>query len=89
MNRIEKMVDNYIKKEGGYWNVEYMLIALVEEVGELAREILRYKNIKKGIPRVEEEIGDILFATVCISNFFGINIEKAVLKTIEKYRERL
>ncbi|WP_173644921.1 nucleotide pyrophosphohydrolase [Pyrococcus kukulkanii] len=75
---------------GGYWTPSQMLAALVEEVGELADIILSFEGVKgeKDPLRLKEELGDVLFALICIANYFGIDMEDALRDTIRKYSTR-
>jgi len=90
MERLQREVDRVIKSFGGYWEPFEMLAAVVEELGELSREMLRLEGIKeKGEKdKVKEELGDVLFALLCIANYYGIDAEKALLNTISKYSTR-
>ncbi|WP_206205452.1 MazG nucleotide pyrophosphohydrolase domain-containing protein [Thermococcus sp. MV5] len=90
MMSIQKEVDELIKKFGGYWEPFAMLTALIEELGELSREMLKAEGIKdqKEPAQIVEEIGDVLFALLCIANYYNIDAEKALHKTISKYSSR-
>ncbi|ASJ01278.1 nucleotide pyrophosphohydrolase [Thermococcus gorgonarius] len=87
---LQKEVDELIKTLGGYWGPFEMLAALVEEVGELADVMLAVEGVKGSAKReeLEEELGDVLFALSCIANYYGIDLEEALKKTVEKYRSR-
>ncbi|AAL82176.1 hypothetical protein PFDSM3638_10355 [Pyrococcus furiosus DSM 3638] len=87
---LQKEVDKLIKRMGGYWTPSQMLTALVEEVGELADIILSFEGVKgqKDYSKLEEEIGDVLFALICIANYFKIDVEEALKKTLVKYSTR-
>ncbi len=37
---------------------------------------------------IEEEIGDVFFALICLANKNSIDLEIAVLKTLKKYQNR-
>ena len=37
---------------------------------------------------IEEECGDLFFALICLTNFLGINLETALLKSLTKYDSR-
>uniref|UniRef100_A0A7V4CLW6 NTP pyrophosphohydrolase MazG-like domain-containing protein n=1 Tax=Fervidobacterium pennivorans TaxID=93466 RepID=A0A7V4CLW6_FERPE len=69
-----------------------MFASLVEEVGELGREINnieRYKIKREAqTSALDVEIGDVLFSLICIANYFKIDMEDAFLKTLEKYTKR-
>ncbi|MEM0084328.1 MAG: nucleotide pyrophosphohydrolase [Candidatus Methanomethylicia archaeon] len=88
---LQNMVDEWIKNfGGGYWKPLSMLAALMEEVGELSR-ILNSMEIGKSECNFEsllEEIGDVFFALICISNYYRINLEDALKYTLNKYTVR-
>lgn len=88
--RAQREVDALIQELGGYWGPFEMLAALVEEIGELADSLLAVEGIKgtQGKDRLEEEIGDVLFALACIANRYGIDLEKSLLGSVRKYRAR-
>ncbi|MCA6214702.1 MAG: hypothetical protein PWP49_469 [Thermococcaceae archaeon] len=90
MERLQREVDNVIKSFGGYWEPFEMLGAVVEELGELSREMLKFEGIKeKGEKqKVKEELGDVLFALLCIANYYEIDAEEALLESISKYSTR-
>ncbi|MCS7385404.1 MAG: nucleotide pyrophosphohydrolase [archaeon GB-1867-005] len=90
----QRIVDEWIRElGGGYWPPLSMLAALVEEIGELARELNALegpKRRKEGEVGVdfELELADIIFAVICIANYYGVNLEDAFWKVITKYTER-
>lgn len=88
--RLQRDVDELIKSLGGYWEPFEMLAALVEEVGELADAMLAFEGVKGNGNReqLEEEIGDVLFALMCISNYYGVDLERALKTTVLKYQGR-
>ncbi|HHI00708.1 MAG: hypothetical protein DRP38_02780 [Thermotogae bacterium] len=90
MEKLQREVDRVIKSFGGYWEPFEMLAAVIEELGELSREMLKFEGIKeKGEKeKVKEEIGDVLFALLCIANYYGIDAEGALLESISKYSTR-
>ncbi|RKD33894.1 nucleoside triphosphate pyrophosphohydrolase [Thermohalobacter berrensis] len=64
-------------------NIEGAISKVKEELDELLKEINSKKNEK-----IEEELGDLLFAIVNISRFLDINPEVALNKTILKFIKR-
>ena len=90
----QRIVDDWIKElGGGYWPPLSMLAALVEEVGELAREINAVEGPKRkkrgeGSVDIGLELADIIFAVICIANYYGLDLEDAFQRVIEKYTER-
>ncbi len=70
-----------------------MLASIVEEVGELAREIndlegYKKKKVTEKKRNLELELADIVFSIICIANYYKIDLEKALSKVIEKYTKR-
>ncbi|ASJ09049.1 hypothetical protein A3L11_07330 [Thermococcus siculi] len=90
MNEHQARVDELVRELGGYWGPFEMLAALMEEVGELADELLKVEGIKEqgSRERLEEELGDALFALACIANHYGIDMLEALRKSVDKYRSR-
>jgi NTP pyrophosphatase (non-canonical NTP hydrolase) len=87
-------VDAWISRfEEGYWPPLANLARLVEEVGELAREINhRYgakpKKPDEGDADLALELGDILFVLIALANEQGVDLQKAFEKVMEKYQVR-
>jgi len=87
-------VDAWISRfEEGYWPPLVNLARLVEEVGELARELNhRYgaKPKKPGEPETDLalELADIMFVMIALANEQGIDLEAAFERVLEKYQVR-
>ena len=66
---------------------------LVSEVGELAKEILEGTDYGRAPFEAPEgwtgELGDALFALVCLANSTGVDLEAALNAALEEYRGRL
>lgn len=94
----QETVDHWIKTIGvRYFSELTNMAILTEEVGELARLISRKygdQSFKKDITeteiksRMEEELADILFVTICLSNQMDIDLTKALVKNLEKKTNR-
>lgn len=86
-------VDNWIKKYGvRYFNELTNMTILTEEVGELARVIARKygeQSFKEGEKdNIGEELADILWVIICLSNQTNTNLTEAFMKSIEKKTNR-
>lgn len=87
-------VDGWIGQfEEGYWPPLANLARLVEEVGELARELNHRHGSKPKKPDepaadLALELGDILFVLLALANEQGIDLDDALRRTLEKYRVR-
>jgi NTP pyrophosphatase (non-canonical NTP hydrolase) len=90
----QQAVDAYISQfEEGYWPPLTNLARLVEEVGELARELNhRFGHKPKKADEPEQdlalELADILFVLIAIANQQGIDLEEAFRRVLEKYDVR-
>jgi len=94
----QKKVDAYIQGyEEGYWAPLAMFAAMVEEVGEIARLIGALENYKplKAEKSAEdknnllkEEFGDLFFAMICLANNYEIDLDDALLESVNKFKTR-
>ena len=94
ISKAQKIVDDWIKKYGvRYFDELTNTAILMEEVGELARIISRRygeqseKESDKNL-NLADEIADILFVLICISNQTGVDLESAFNKNMEKKTSR-
>jgi NTP pyrophosphatase (non-canonical NTP hydrolase) len=87
-------VDAWISRfDEGYWPPLANLARLVEEVGELARELNHRYGSKPKKPDEPDadlalELADILFVLIALANEQGIDLETAFERVLEKYRVR-
>jgi NTP pyrophosphatase (non-canonical NTP hydrolase) len=77
----------------GYWPPLSNLARLVEEVGELARELNhRYGHKPKKADEPEAdlalELADVLFVLLALANEQKIDMDDAFRRVLEKYRVR-
>lgn len=90
----QQRVDEWIGQFAeGYWPPLVNLARIAEEVGELAREVNhRYgpkaKKSSESDSDLELEIGDVLFALICLANSIDIDLEQSLERTLAKYRAR-
>lgn len=94
IDEAQRQVDEWIGQFAeGYWPPLVNLARITEEVGELAREVnhLYGPKMKKSTEsgsELELEIGDVLFALICLANSIDIDLQQALERTLAKYRER-
>lgn len=94
LKQAQKIVNDWINQfEEGYWPPLSMLASLMEEVGELAREINHREKIKKKKQTETEkdiglEIADVLFSLICLANHYEIDLESKFKEVMEKYSNR-
>ena len=90
----QQAVDAYVGQfKEGYWPPLTNLARLIEEVGELARELNhRYGHKTKKPGELQQDIGlelaDIMFVIIAIANEQKIDLEAAFAAVLEKYEVR-
>lgn len=94
ISEAQARVDAWISRfEEGYWPPLTNLARLIEEVGELAREMNhRFGHKTKKPDEAEQdlalELADILFVLLVIANEQSIDLDEALERVLEKYRVR-
>lgn len=99
INDYQKQVDTWINDIGvRYFDQLTMLGQLTEEVGEVARLVIRIhgeqsfkdKTISKEqrLEELADEMGDVLFALACMANANGINLADVIDKNMAKKTKR-
>lgn len=94
LKETQRRVDEWIGQfEEGYWPPMHNLARLMEEVGELARELNHLYGSK--VKREDEpeqdlaiELADVLFVLLVIANEQKIDLDGALVRVLEKYRAR-
>lgn len=87
-------VDAWISQfEEGYWPPLTNLARLIEEVGELAREMNhRFGHKTKKPDEAEQdlalELADVLFVLLVMANQQDIDLGHALKQVLEKYKKR-
>lgn len=90
----QNIIDQWIKQYGvRYFSELNNLAILTEEVGELARIIVRKygeQSAKKEIPEeaLGDEMADVLFVLMCLANQTGVDLTDALKKNLEKKTKR-
>ena len=94
ISEAQHAVDAYVGQfKEGYWPPLSNLARLIEEVGELARELNhRYGHKPKKQDEPEQDLGmelaDIMFVIIAIANEQKIDLEAAFAAVLEKYQVR-
>ena len=94
LKEAQEKVDVWISRfEEGYWPPLTNLARLIEEVGELAREMnhrFGHKTKKPDEPPQDLalELADVLFVLLVIANEQRIDLNEALEQVLGKYRTR-
>ena len=91
---LQANVDRWIKTYGvRYFSEMTNLAVLMEEVGELARIMVRTYGEQSfkddaAATELDDELADVLFVLVCIANQTGVDLEAAISKNLHKKTAR-
>ena len=90
---MQNEVAEFVERYGLDVDVVYRVLDLVSEIGELSKEILKatdYGNrVFQPFESWEDELSDVFFSLICVANSTGVDLERALSKALEKYRERI
>jgi NTP pyrophosphatase (non-canonical NTP hydrolase) len=94
IQQAQQMVDEWITTTGvRYFNELTNLGILMEEVGELARIMVRqygeqsFKETDRTYS-LEDELADVLWVVLCLANQTGINLTAAFQNNLSKKKNR-
>ena len=94
MKDYQKRVDELISQyKLGYFKSLENLARLIEEVGELAREINHQYGPKKKKSTEKEndlgdEIADVIYTLACLANSLNIDLDTHLDRVLKKYSTR-
>jgi len=94
LQEAQQQVDEWIKTYGvRYFGELTNMVMLTEEVGELARVIVRTygeQSFKKSDKEANlaDEMADVLWVLICLANQTGVNLTEAFEKNIQKKTNR-
>ena len=93
---MQKQVSDFVDQHDLATGIEYRLLDLVSELGEVAKELLKateygHTNLQSdNLPDSwAEEMGDLLFSLICVANATGVNLECSLARVLSKYEKRL
>lgn len=92
LSRLQEEVNAYDSKYGWEGDKEsHIALHMMEEVGEVARQILRLEGYKKepyDKKNLSEEIIDLLYLTVKLANKAEIDLEKEWAASFARYDKK-
>jgi len=89
--QIKNLMRDWDKLKGKRYTLETAFCHLVEEVGELAKELVNKKRSpeKYSKEKLIDAIGDILIYAVLLASLHKVDIEKLILTIIEQDKKRM
>jgi NTP pyrophosphatase (non-canonical NTP hydrolase) len=94
MKNYQTELDNWFKQNSWqYWEPLAILARLTEETGEVARIVNHLHGPKKKKADemdqdLEEEMGDIIYTLMCYANSQGLDLDRAIRKSMDKVIKR-
>ncbi len=88
--KAEEIITALETKKDFNYNKEFVFIHLVEEVGEVARQILN-PNIKRdglNVKKLEEELADIFLLAARLANKYNIDLDSCIKNKIQEFKDR-
>ena len=93
LNKIQNEVEEFCQTHNLVSPPEHRILDLVNEVGEVAKEVLKMTEYgTKPLQFREEiisEIGDVFYSLITVANYFNVNLEEALKMVIKKYKQRI
>lgn len=90
LKQLQKQVDDWVKQyKIEYFSPHEILARLMEETGELAREINHIWGPKKkkdseDKKELADEMSDIIFTVICLANSQGIDLDESFSRVMDK-----
>lgn len=89
LSELQQAVEEFDRARG--WqrvNPEHIVLHLLEELGEIARELLRQAAYKEGQSDIAQELADLLILTAKLANRLSLNLEQSVTAKLEEIQQR-
>lgn len=90
-NKAWEIIDKYNKKQNTQHKKDTMFYHLIEEIGEIARQLHNEKdNWRKDFDKenFDEELIDALFFLLIIAKDYNVNIEEVFNKKINELKQK-
>ena len=93
MKQIQEKVKIFCNQNKLNTSVEYRILDIMSELGELSKEILLssdYGNKKIELnDKIKLELGDVLFSLITMANSFDVDLDDCLNQVLEKYQKRI
>ena len=93
MPNLQQQVEAFCQKHQLDTPLEFRMLDLISELGEVAKEILKTSNYGSRKfhlrPEFSDELGDVFFSLITVANQCNIDLEEVLHQAINKYEYRL
>lgn len=85
ISTFQKLMNERYGEDDKRRGIYFLTVVLTAEVGELADAIK-----KNSIEEIREELSDVIFTTISLANFYGIDMEEALIsKYVKQSKEQV
>ena len=93
LKEVQAAVHKFVQERNWETPPEDIVVHMLEEFGEVARNVLKLKNYggkhtNKDPINMEEELADVLYCLVKLANATNVDISQAFVDKMEKNRQR-
>lgn len=90
-NEFQKKVKKFMDKNNMNNPIENRMLDLVDEIGEISKEINKMSGYGTKKPEFREEIimelGDVFYSLLTVANYYDVDLLKSLDMAIEKYEK--
>ena len=92
-NEFQEKVKKFMDENNMNNPIENRMLDLVDEIGEIAKEINKMSAYGTKKPEFREEIimelGDVFYSLITVANFYEVDLLKSLNMAVEKYEKRI
>lgn len=93
MKNLQEAVQKFAHENNLNSPIEYRVLDMMSELGEVAKEILKMSNYgtqeMQYRDELKMELGDTLYSLITIANTYDVDLEDALNSVLKKYSQRL
>ena len=92
-NEFQNMVKGFMADNKMNNPIEYRMLDLVDEIGEVAKEISKMSGYGTKKPEFREEIimelGDAFYSLITVANYYNVDLLESLNLAMGKYKKRI
>ena len=92
-NEFQQKVKKFMDENEMNNPIEYRMLDLVDEVGEVAKEICKMSKYGTEKPtfrdEIKTELGDAFYSLTTVANYYKVDLVEALEIVIQKYKKRI
>jgi NTP pyrophosphatase (non-canonical NTP hydrolase) len=92
-NEFQGKVKKFMDENNMNNPIENRMLDLVDEIGEVSKEINKMSEYGTKEPKFREEIimelGDVFYSLIAVANYYDVDLTKSLDMAVEKYKKRI